>query len=293
MKTLVLSSALLLCGFAVFCQDPAQPSETAPPEVDQALRARITKFYDAFIAGKFKEAYALVADESQDKFFELDKNQYKSCEVDAIQYSEHLTKAAVTTKCKGEWRLQGRVFPMTFPVRSNWELEDGQWYWHYVRPTMVQSPFSPSGWVPVPPENKDGSAPILPKDIGAVAQGILTKVAVDKSSVRFALNQASQDAVHLRNDMPGEVRVKIQDPAFPGLKITLGQNKLQAHEQTTIVFEWSPGAAKTTGNVSVPVLIEPTNQLFPITVSIDNTPSGGNVPASQGAAPQALAPPQK
>jgi hypothetical protein len=76
MKTLALSLVLLSC-FAALGQDSSELFDKAPPPIDEALRARVDKFYGAFIAGKFKEAYLLVADDSQDKFFELSKDQYK------------------------------------------------------------------------------------------------------------------------------------------------------------------------------------------------------------------------
>ncbi len=92
----------------------------------------------------------MVADDSQDKFFEMPKTQYKSCEITKIQLLENFTKATVVTSCKSEWRWHGTVTLITFPLTSNWEIIDGQWYWHYVKPTMVPSPFSPTGFVPVP-----------------------------------------------------------------------------------------------------------------------------------------------
>lgn len=271
MRTLGVTTLLLASVLAALAQNPAEPSEKAAPEVDAALRARVTKFYDAFVTGKFKEAYLLVAGDSQDKFFELDKEQYKNCELDVVQYSGRATKALVITKCKGDWRVQGRVFPVTFPIRSNWELMDGQWYWHYVKPTMVQSPFSATGWVPVPPESKDGNTSILPKDFAAVAQGILAKVSVDKTSVRFSSNRPSQEVVHVRNEMPGEVSLAFRDPGIPGLKISATATKLQAHQQTDVVFAWSPDTSvKTPSNTTVQLDIAPTNQVFPIALSFED-----------------------
>jgi hypothetical protein len=266
-----LTILLLASVVAALAQNPAQPSEKAPPDVDAALRARVTKFYDAIMAGKFKEAYVLVADDSQDKFFEMDKGDYKSCAVDVVDYSDQVSKALVITKCKGEWRVQGRVFPVTFPIRSNWELVDGQWYWHYVKPTMVQSPFSTTGWVPVPPESKDGRAPILPKDFAAVAQGILSQVSVDKAAVRFDPNQPSQEVVHVRNEMPGEVSLNLQAPGIPGLKVSVGAATLQAHQATDVVFAWTPdNSAKPPANSTVQLHVAPTNQVFPIAVTFGN-----------------------
>ncbi len=284
MRTLGLTTLLLASVLAALAQNPEQSSEKAPAEVDAALRARVTQFYGDFVAGKFKDAYLLVADDSQDTFFQMGKQQYKSCELDVVHYSGHVTKAEVVTKCKGDWIVQGRSLPVTFPIRSDWALIDGQWYWRYVKPTMVQSPFSATGWVPVPPQGKDGSAPILPKDFAGAAQGILSKVSVDKTSVRFSSSRPSQEVVHVHNDMPGEVSLNFQDPAIPGLKVRAGATKLQAHQQTDVVFEWQPGdAAKTLPNITVALRIAPTNQVFPIAVIFNGGAESGSPSAPQAA----------
>src|SRR5271154_6960023 len=88
MKTLALASILLLSACTAFGQNSSDLFDKAPAPVDEALRARIDKFYGAFIEGKFKDAYLLVADDSQDQFFALPKKQYKVCQIIRINYSE-------------------------------------------------------------------------------------------------------------------------------------------------------------------------------------------------------------
>jgi hypothetical protein len=282
MKALAFSFLLLLSSLTVFGQNPSEPADKAPPAVDEALRARVTKFYDAFISAKFKDAYPMVADDSQDQFFEMPKPQYKSCEITKIGYSENFTKAAVLTNCKGDWRWHGHVTISTIPVDSNWVVTDGQWNWHYVKPTVVPSPFSPSGFVPVQTPDSGGKTPsLMPKDIAGVARGILAKVALDKPSVQIRAYEASQDVVHVRNDMPGDVSIRMDHLAIPGLKVTLGKTSLKAHEETTILFEWrldDPAiqclecAKKMNGRTTVQLHVEPTNQVFPITIVFFNAP---------------------
>jgi len=88
MKMLKFGLFLIPC-FLAFAQRPTVPpkneapwvpSEKAPPEVNEALRARIDKFYGAFMKGKFREAYLLVSEDSQDAFMESSKDTYTSCE---------------------------------------------------------------------------------------------------------------------------------------------------------------------------------------------------------------------
>jgi hypothetical protein len=274
MKTLAFWSLLPLSGLAAFGQNPSDLFDKAPPAIDEALRAQVGKFYQAFIAGKFKEAYLLVADDSQDKFFELSKEQYKGCEIIKVHYTENFTKAAVVTSCKADWRFHGTVVLTTFPLTSNWEVVEGQWLWHFEKPTMVASPFSPTGFVPVPADSTPNPTALVPKDIPGAAKAILAKVTLDKPSVSLRSYEASQDVVHVRNDMPGQVKPKLDKPTQAGLTVTVGKTDLNAHEETTIVFEWrlDEAAKNVSGRTTVLLHIQPTTQVFPITVLFDNTP---------------------
>jgi hypothetical protein len=300
MRTLAFSSLLLLFAIAAFGQDTSDVFDKAPPAIDEALRARVGKFYGAFIAGKFKEAYLLVADDSQDKFFELSKDEYKSFDIIKINNSDNFTKAAVVTAIKSDWRWHGVVTLTTFPLTSNWVVIDGQWYWHYARPTIVANPFSPTGFVPVPPAaSSTDNAEQVPKDIKGAARAILAKVAVDKSSVRLRSYEASQDVVHVRNDMPGEISLKLVKPDVQGLTVTLGKSALMAHEETTVAFDWrldDPAiqclecAKKMSGRRSVQLYVSPTGQMFPIVITFENTPQKEQPAPPQAAAPQVPAP---
>jgi hypothetical protein len=301
MKTLAFSSLLLLSGLTAFGQDSTELFDKAPPAIDEALRARVSKFYDAFVAGKFKDAYLLVANDSQDAFFELSKDQYKSFEIIKIRYSENFTKAAVVTAIKSDWRWHGVVTPTTFPLTSNWKVEDGEWNWHYVKPTMAATPFSPTGFVPIPPETPAANASAIPSHTIGTAQGILSKVGVDKRTVRLRSYETSQDVVHVRNDMPGQVTLNLDKLDMPGLKITVAKAQLQAHEETTILFEWrlddpailcADCAKKMSGNPTVQLRIAPTAQVFPINILFENAPQSDHLSPPHITQPANM-PPQK
>ena len=96
--------------------------------------------------------------------------------------------------------------------------------------------------------------------------------------------------VHVRNDMPGEISLKVDQPNIAGLKITLGKTQLMAHEETTILFEWrldDPAikcldcAKKMNSHVAVQLHVIPTGQVFPIGISISNASSTASAPVSQ------------
>ena len=80
--------------------------QTPPPEVDQALRARATEFFQDFVDGQYRKAFALVAEESQDEYFSSSKAEIKSFHIDSIQYNDNFTEATVNLTVTRTWRFQ-------------------------------------------------------------------------------------------------------------------------------------------------------------------------------------------
>jgi hypothetical protein len=270
------AALLLVSGLPGLAQDSTDLVDKAPPPIDEALRARVDQYYQAFIAGKFKDAYLLVADDSQDAFFGASKAQYKSCETIKIRYSDNFTKATVVESCKADWRFEGRVALTTFPVASTWKIVDGKWFWFYVKPTQMPFPFSPTGFIPVPSADappKD--APVIPDDLKGAARSILAKVSVDKQTVHLRPDESSQDVIHVHNAMPGVIKLQLDPLAMPGLKITLAKTELAANEETTVSFEYKrddPGVAcagcteRIPENKVVALRVIPTGQTFSISL---------------------------
>ena len=50
-------------------QTSTPPADAPPPEVDQALSARIGEFYQDQVGGKFRQAETLVAEETKEYFY--------------------------------------------------------------------------------------------------------------------------------------------------------------------------------------------------------------------------------
>lgn len=276
---------LLFAGALAFGQDTnSDLFDKAPPPIDQALRARVEQFYRAYTTGKFREAYPLVAEDSQDAFLGSSKNTFKSCEVLKINYSDNFTKAVVVESCKGDWNFHGHTVGTSMPVTSNWEVVDGQWFWYYVKPTSMPSPFSPTGFATITPDSSSGAtlnASVLPANPLDSARGILAKVRVDKTAIKLKGYETSKDELHLINEMPGQISLTIDPVAFPGFKITPEKTELQANEQTTILFEYrlddatiecGECAKRVKSTLTAQLHIQPTGQVFPITVTFGIPP---------------------
>src|SRR6478672_5762666 len=89
----------VLLASCLSAQDPADLFQKAPP-VDEALRMRITKFFQYHVDAKFRQAESLVAEDSKDFFYSANKPKYMGFEIKNIVYTDdfHKAKAVVVTQ---------------------------------------------------------------------------------------------------------------------------------------------------------------------------------------------------
>src|ERR1039458_2755687 len=74
-------------------------AQTAPPDVDQALRARINEFYGLLLKKEYRKAEALIADDTKDYYYGIGKPDFTKFELLEIRYSENFTRAIAITQC--------------------------------------------------------------------------------------------------------------------------------------------------------------------------------------------------
>jgi len=273
MKATLTSLVLISCS-AGFSQT-SELFDKAPPEIDEALRARVDRFYQAHVKGKYSEAFPMVAEDFRDEFIGANKEQYKSCETIRVNYSENFTKAAVVESCKGEWRWRGHVMPATMPLSSNWKVVNGQWYWYTIKQDGYVTPFGVMHPAPEAP-GEAGKAPQIPSDFNAFAKNVLSSVKTDKNEVRLQSDLVSEDQIEIGNGMPGAIALSVDPTGLPGLSVKIGKEQLAAGEKTTIVFRYDAGdptvqcmdcAKRVKEGVTATVHVQPTNQVIPIHVA--------------------------
>lgn len=266
MKT-IRALIFLLPVSLIFGQTLADRLASAPPDVDQALRARITKYYQAFVDGKFRTADEVVADESQDAFYAMEKDQYKGFQIVRVTYSDDFTKAEAVVSCKTEWAFHGHRAPITAPFTSHWELKkDGQWYWYLPHQEVTETPFG--GMRAGPDGGRAGNGFPIPPDPRQLAASILRQVKLDKSEVAIDNSKESRTAVRVLNEAPGTVELKVNGPVPQGLSLSFEKEKLAAKEGTTLWVSYRPpeDAASPIGPVNVTVVVSPIGTSLPLRI---------------------------
>lgn len=274
MKLALLSLPLFCCTLG-FAQNQ-DLFDKAPPEVDEALRSRVSVFYQAHVSGRYRDALKVVADDAMDDFLGGSRDSFKACEISKINYAENFTKATVTTACKGEYRWHGSNMPVTIPTLSTWKLVNGEWFWYHIKSDVTETPWGISR---ATPENSTGPAkmPSIPADPVAAAENILRMVSIDKTELRLKGYEASKGEVKVTNNMPGSVTVSVDKMPFAGAYAKIDHPELESKGTATITFSYDPNdpsikCSECTLKVALPTVIAnvrvaPTAQVFPIKIT--------------------------
>ncbi len=254
----------------------AQQQPAAPPEVEQALRARVTQFLQYHVEGNFRKAYDMVAEDTKDQYFGSGKAQLLGFKIDDIKFTDNFTKASVIATMSKTVNVAGTDIPVSMPSTITWKIENNKWVWYAEAKSAAA--WSPAGLAfpaqgPVGPVKSSDSAPALPKDfndqtIAAAGRSILQQVGVDKKEITLTAGKASEEKVVFHNGMPGSVQVELTAPEVPGLSVKLESRTVRANGDVPVVFHYEPGARSASpDSINVQLLVEPLNQLFVIRVN--------------------------
>jgi hypothetical protein len=252
----------LLMVSGLLAQTPGNVFEKVPPDVDAALRDRITAFFQAHVDKKSRQAEQYVADDSKDFFFEAAKPVYMEFRIDKITYSANFTKATALVVCKMPVVLGFINQIATVPIPSNWKLENGQWYWYVDPKAGRDTPFG--HWTP----SGETSTGVLPPLERPSVESLQQNVQADKRAVQLNSRQPSSDQVMIASKMPGPVTLRLAGVAPPGLKVNLDRTELKPGEQAKVTFTFTPREGSKAGKTEVSVLVQPLNLVIGIDVTI-------------------------
>jgi hypothetical protein len=259
----------------LFGQAPSQ-APAPPPEVDKALRARVLEFYQDFVDAKFRKADSLVAEDSKDYFFAMEKLPFKAVEgPKSIVYSADFQKADVIMTVDTELRSPRLGTMHIRPDHaSTWKVVDGQWYWYHAKPTFIDTPFGRRILPKDYSENSSESMHSLVSGGGAKPPGfhmvtpeeLAAQIKVDKQSIMLSSFQDSTESVTVSNSLQGAVTVEVRCLAMPGLTIEPMKKDLKQGESLTIVFRYSPATKEPKATLNATIHIDPLNQDSPLTI---------------------------
>jgi len=245
----------------------SNPFDRAPAGVEEALRERVRKFYQAHVDGKFRLADEMVAEDSKDEFFAAEKVRYYSFEIAQIHFEENYTKARVLTLAETDVLMLNNRVRIKAPLTTLWKLENGQWYWYLLKRTdgYVDTPF---GRVAASQAERPGAPPPGPPAIKMPdVDSLKTMVKADKTSVSLQAAGESSDAVTIKNSMPGQIGLRLEQVQMPGLSVKLDKTEIGAGQSARVEFSFKPENGTPRGPLTVRVITTPGDIEIPIQVN--------------------------
>jgi hypothetical protein len=255
--SMLRSVLLALFAVAAFAQNPADLFNKPPADVDEALRARIKEFFQYHVTQEYRKAEKLVAEDSQDFFYNHNKPHYLSFEIRTVTYSDDFTKAKVLAMCEQFVPVPGFMDkPLQVPTPSTWKVVDGQWYWYVDQKEFEKTPFGKLVGGPGGPPTG------LPTTLPTTADFAMNLVKADRQAVTIKAGQSEQ--VTITNNSAGYMTIGIQG-SVPDLEATLSSTVVKAGEKA--VLKLRAGHNVRAGVLNITVL--PTSELIPIKISVE------------------------
>lgn len=232
----------------------------APPDVHKALIANVSKFYQNFVDAKFRNCIPLVAEESQDDFFNIQKDKFRNFEIIKVDYKDNFQRAVVVVNVGITHMFRGQGYPLSAPIATNWKMEKGEWRW-FLDKTYSQS--TPFGGAMKPGEgSREGLLVSRPESAAAV----LAQVKVDSQEVMLSSFAESKGEILVSNDMPGSINLKLDWEELPGLKLTLEKKELKAGETAKLLLTYKPANKSAKPMRRALLSVEQTGAQIPITI---------------------------
>jgi hypothetical protein len=229
----------MLAGFAAAAQNPSDLFAKAPPAVDQALRQRVTPFFQAHVDGRFRQAEQYVAEESKDAFYEAEKRRCRSFEIVRINYEENFSKAGVVINCETEVLIPPKgLVAVRMPLASRWKVVDRDWYWYVESRPTVDSPF---GKMTASPRSQGQGTPL---PTGPSPADLAKMVTLDRNTLFFPPLSAGEAEIVVSNSMEGQVRVEIAPLSATDVKAEMDKTVIGGRGEGKLRVRYQPDASK-------------------------------------------------
>lgn len=283
MRTLLI---LLALAAPAWPQTALEQFRKAPPTVDQALRDRVTQFYQLHMEKKWRKVSDLVDEESQDAFIAQIKRNPLSFQINEIQYNDNYTRAKVMTLIEEERLIAtGGISRMKLPVQTEWRMVEGQWM-----NTIVKLPCRPTPFGPCNPEDADRkgeASPDLKKQVeeamrlaaagqlaGAdqIGFGDETTIRIDPKQLALAPQTAE---FTFQNPMDGWLSLSLAKTSAKEVTVAFADEKVPPQGKAKVRVTLPKGFAPPDGFVILRVGVSPLNRGFDLRVTMAPAPSTG------------------
>ena len=240
------------------------PFQSAPPKVEEALRARVGQLYTLFQQRKFRQAEELVAEDSKDTFYATSKARHLGFEIKSVSFSPDLKDATAVVALQMIMPITGPR-PVTIPITSKWRQVEGEWYLYYpqYKPgDTVQTPFGPKKI------SADSARPEILANIekGPSLATLRTMYKVSAKELRFPSSAPGRitQQITVANRSTGKLSLERRTKDIKGVEMSIAPEEAAPGEEIKVSFRYSPAVQQQRRNHSVRFSVLPISQQFSI-----------------------------
>ncbi len=267
---IVVSLSVLALLFAVCAAaaEEAAPrreySTSAPDAVKESLAARVSTFYEFFQVGKFRDAEAILSEDSRDIFYNIKKSRIFGFEIKSLEFTEDFKFAKVLVTCKMIVPMMGlKSFEM--PVNSEWAWQDGDWFMHFGQLKAPDGSFqTPFG--PMRPQSASNSGGLFqPAVARPTLDSLKSMFRADRTELRMSGSQPGEQAISIQNRAAGPLDLSVHGRLPARVRVELPE-PIGAGERGKVRFVYTPGEEPLRGRHEVELMVLPINQILKISI---------------------------
>jgi hypothetical protein len=242
-------------------QQAPTTTQASVSEAEAALRARVDEFYRLLVDKKFRQAEALVVEDSKDMYYNWGKPDIKGFDIKSVEFLDGGRAAKVTLTVKMIMAVAGAA-PVVFnmPSPSTWHLEQGQWsLWIDPDINLV----TPMGKIPPRPKTGVDSAAAAPASPSI--DTLRNQVLLDQTEVTLTADSPAV-SVTVLNPSAAAVDLTLDERSrgIPGLVTKIAPAHLGSLEQGSVLFGVEKGVKL---SETVKIVVAPGNQILEIQVT--------------------------
>ncbi|MDA1312560.1 MAG: hypothetical protein O2968_04415 [Acidobacteria bacterium] len=292
MKQFLLVACVLVAASVLFgSEKQAEAFRKAPPEVEEAVRARVRLFYELFKEGKFRQAEELVAEESKDVFYNTQKKALLGFELSSITFDDEFKEANVLVNVDTMFPLMGAT-PFKVPISGTWRWINDNWFL-YMAPHGSKGPFGEMKGQKASP----GEAALVQGAFAGAGEGVKPEsfsrmYATNRSQVKFPSSNDSQPVertVTFANIGPARLTLKLEGAEIPGLVVDVGEGPLEPGDHRQIIFRYHPEIAQLEGERKIMFGVLPIMRKFGIKATFQEPPGARSAGPANTSEPAAAA----
>ena len=190
----------------------------------------------------------------------------------------------MVVSAKMETMIAGQKLVVDWPKDTHWKIEDGKWCFtdhpedHPVTPMGGKNPPLPGA------TTEPRTAGVIPKNSSPEATRVAgmsvlkdQAMGLDKSTVTFAVDQASSAQVVFTNGADGEIQIALDGPVVRGLTAKLDKTTVPGHGTAVLSLHYDPSDKtgpkdvwEPKGSILFRIFAAPFDRLFPLYVQFSS-----------------------